>query len=76
MFLIFFLNLHNFNSFIFLTFCEQYISFSGKPILTHEGESVPGAATIITYGDLSKFIIENCLQKGEWSKKNVAIGTT
>ena len=47
--------------------------FPGKPVLTHEGQSVPGGGLFITYGDLSKFIIENCLRDGEWKKKLVSV---
>lgn len=48
---------------------------SGKPILAQEGEGVPGAGKFITYGDVSKFILEQCLEQGEWKKKIVSIGT-
>lgn len=47
---------------------------TGKPILTHEGESVPGASGCISYGDTSRFILDS-LKLEEWKKKCVAIGT-
>lgn len=46
---------------------------SGKPISAHEGQSVPGGRGYITYGDVSKFVLENCLRDGEWKKKLVSI---
>lgn len=48
---------------------------SGKPILAQEGQGVPGAGKFISYGDVTKFILEQCLEQGEWKKKVVSIGT-
>lgn len=52
-----------------------FFPLAGKPILAQEGQSVPGAGKFITYGDVTKFILEQCLEQGEWKKKVVSIGT-
>ena len=49
------------------------VSVLEKPVLAVEGQCVPSASWFITYGDLSKFTIENCLQGGEWKKKLVSV---